>query len=202
MPSVGDVIIVSQSSNTNELLMYLYEGDTQHLQMAAKDIPLVHANFAAVVTGVSGNTVNVGKPIPFDLNVTPGISTSVSSGVWPMMNVGIQDLTIDTERVHPYSGNEPGWNLIQFNYAAESWVTRVRLNKFDSAVLLRGAYHITLKDITMSCQGTSCGGFSSHFGVLASDDSFSNLIDGTVIFSLCLPRYFFLEKHILKIPSL
>ena len=140
-----EVVVVSTDESELTLLRYLYREDVTDLSKAEKDRSFRHVSR---VKSVEGGTLVLERPLRIELR--PEWRPEVRSFQPRLQEVGIEHLAFEFPE-DPYLGHftEKGFNAIQMNGVAHSWVRDVVIRNADSGIKLGGSVFSTVTGIVL-----------------------------------------------------
>ena len=142
----GDEIVIVATDTTGQtLLRYLYREDATDLSQAGSA-----RSFRQVsrVKSAEGGTVTLERPLRIELR--PEWKPEVRTFQPRVQEVGIEHLSFEFPK-DPYLGHftEKGFNAIQMNGVAHSWVRDVVIRNADSGIKLGGSVFSTVTGIIL-----------------------------------------------------
>lgn len=143
-----EIVVIAREDPGQTLLRYLYRDDSSDISKAGTDWTFRHVTR---VKSVEGAAVNLERPLRIELR--DAWKPEVRAFKPRLEEVGIEHLAFEFPD-KPYLGHftEMGFNAIQMNGVAHSWVREVRIRNADSGVLLGGSVFCTVTGIVIEAK--------------------------------------------------
>ncbi len=170
--SVGQWVRVMQVDVGGSLIDRLHSG---LMQGGTDNMGDRATNFHSRIASIAGGSIELERALPIDIDTA--WSPRVFAFEPTVSEVGVEDLTIQFPLTsYPGHFNEQGFNAIDFDTVANSWVKNVQIWNADYGVNLRDSYFVTVADVILDTTGDR-GGISGHHGINNGHGS-DNLIIG------------------------
>ena len=143
-----EIVVIASETEGLTLLQYLYRDDPTDLSEAGSDRSFRHVSR---VQSVEGASVTLERPLRIDLR--PEWKAEVRTFQPRLEEVGIEHLAFEFPD-DPYLGHftEKGFNAIEINGAAHSWVRDVVIRNSDSGISVGGSVFCTVTGIVLESE--------------------------------------------------
>ena len=143
-----EIVVIASETEGLTLLQYLYRDDPTDLSKAGSDRSFRHVSR---VQSVEGASVTLERPLRIDLR--PEWKAEVRTFQPRLEEVGIEHLAFEFPD-DPYLGHftEKGFNAIEINGAAHSWVRDVVIRNSDSGISVGGSVFCTVTGIVLESE--------------------------------------------------
>ncbi len=158
-----EIVVVAKEASGQTLLRYLYRDDATDISKASDDRSIRHVSR---VKSVDGAALTLERPLRIELRMewNPEVRTFRPR----VEEVGIEHLSFEFPD-KPYLGHftEKGFNAIQMNGVAHSWVRDVVLHNADSGIKLGGSVFCTVTGIVLDAKrrATNPHNATGHHGI-------------------------------------